>query len=134
MTRHDTKWVELGFLPVNVGYVPNKRAWRKTLKQMKRRQDPFPESDGSATVWANVDPNHTTVILITIGKRASGYSVTQVAGLIAHECMHTWRYIREAIGEKEPSSEFEAYVLQALVQNIAHAHQTTRRKPWRKTL
>ena len=132
VNRDEVTWAELGFLPVSVGYAPNKKAWKKALKDLGIMQEPFPETDGRCDWWTSVGELRTDAILITVGKRAKNYSMAQVTGIIAHECMHAWRHIREAIGEKEPSTEFEAYVLQALVQSVVHAHQSKRRKPWSK--
>lgn len=132
INRNEVTWAELGFLPVSVGYAPNKKAWKKALKDIGIPPEPFPVSDGRCAWWSNVGELRQDIILIAVGKRAKRHSMAQVAGIIAHECMHAWRYIRENIGEKEPSAEFEAYVLQALVQSVVHAHQSKRRKPWSK--
>lgn len=128
--RTDTVWVNLGFLPVEVGYAPNARAWKKTLKAKKLDTEPYPTTAGRCIHWVGtgIGPD---VVLITVGRHAKGRSMTQVIGIIAHECMHAWRHIRESIGEKEPSSEFEAYVLQAMVQCIVRAHMERRKRPWK---
>lgn len=43
---------------------------------------------------------------------ANGY------GLLAHECMHVWQYVKEQMHEKEPSEEFEAYSFQGIFQDL----------------
>lgn len=125
-------WVELGFLPVEVGYVPNAKAWDAALAKMKVEPVPFPTTDAKCIWWDRAEGLEKNVILITIGERCKDFSVSQVAGLIAHECQHAWRHIKKITGEKKPSPEFEAYVLQALVQNVMFAHGKKRRAPWRK--
>lgn len=130
--RHETAWVELGFMPVSVGYVPTTKAWHKTLKELGLADEPRPTTPGRCLHWVEVGPNKTDIVLIVVGKQAKDVSMAQVIGIIAHECQHAWRYIREAIGEAEPSSEFEAYVLQALVQVCVRAHAERQRKPWKK--
>ncbi|MBT2299250.1 hypothetical protein J7E70_02120 [Variovorax paradoxus] len=42
----------------------------------------------------------------------------EVLGLLTHEAVHIWQAIREDIGEKEPSAEFEAYAIQRLSQEL----------------
>lgn len=128
----DVYWVELGFLPVEVGYVPNAKAWEAALIRLDLPAEPYPTTDGRCVGWENVGPNRKDIILITVGERAKVHSVAQVAGIIAHECAHAWQHIRKIIGEKEPSAEFEAYAIQAMVQGVMFAHQKKRRTPWRK--
>lgn len=128
--KSDTFWVEIGFLPIEIGYVPNARAWKKTLKARKFKAEPYPATAGRCVHWEGTGTG-PDVVLITVGKQARNLLMTQVAGIIAHECMHAWRHIREAIGEKEPSAEFEAYALQTLVQHVVYAHRERRRRPWK---
>jgi hypothetical protein len=51
-----------------------------------------------------------------------------VVGLIIHEAVHVWKYIREEIGELNPSSEFEAYAIQTIAQRLIVAYKTPRKK------
>jgi hypothetical protein len=57
-------------------------------------------------------------------------SIIQIHALLTHEAMHLWREIRNQIGEKEPSAEFEAYAIQKITQNLAYSYekQTTTKK------
>lgn len=128
----DTYWIELGFLPAEVGYVPHENAWHASLARLKVEPMAYPDTDGRCVHWENVGPDRKSVILICVGARAKNYSLAQVVGIIAHECQHAWRFIREAMGETEPSSEFEAYALQCLVQHAVYAHMTKRKRPWAK--
>lgn len=43
------------------------------------------------------------------------------AALIVHEATHVWQKIRQELGESRPSSEFEAYSLQAITQELFEA-------------
>lgn len=42
----------------------------------------------------------------------------EVAGLLLHEAVHIWQAFRRHIGEHSPSSEFEAYSIQWLSQQL----------------
>lgn len=128
----DTYWVELGFLPAEVGYVPNAAAWKATLAKLETPDMPYPDTDGRCTHFEDIGKERKQIILITVGQRVKDYSVSQVCGIITHECMHAWRFIRKAIGERRPSSEFEAYAMQAMTQGIVYAHMTKRKRPWAK--
>lgn len=45
-----------------------------------------------------------------------------VVALIVHEAVHIWQQICEHIGEKTPSSEFEAYSIQAITEELLLAY------------
>lgn len=122
-------WIELGFLPVNVAYCATFGARRRALKQSGIPFEPWEPADARCEWWER--RHGGDVILITVAKRAREYSMPQVAGMIAHECMHAFRHIKQIIGEAEPSSEFEAYVMQSLVQHSMFAHAERRKRPWK---
>ncbi|MGF2353184.1 hypothetical protein ACNPK2_17715, partial [Acinetobacter baumannii] len=42
----------------------------------------------------------------------------EVYGLLLHEAVHVWQKIKKLMGEREPSSEFEAYSIQAIAQDL----------------
>lgn len=58
------------------------------------------------------------------------HAEVEIYGLLVHEAMHIWRWIREYIDEETPSSEFEAYAMQNLSQRLIHEfkRQTKKRK------
>ncbi|HCW3748771.1 TPA: hypothetical protein OXK62_003309 [Acinetobacter baumannii] len=47
----------------------------------------------------------------------------EVYGLLLHEAVHVWQKIRKLMGEKEPSSEFEAYSIQAIAQDLFEMYE-----------
>lgn len=42
----------------------------------------------------------------------------EIYGLLLHEAVHVWQKVKKLMGEKEPSSEFEAYSIQAIAQDL----------------
>lgn len=42
----------------------------------------------------------------------------EIHGLLLHEAVHIWQQVRELMGESEPSTEFEAYSIQAISQDL----------------
>lgn len=46
----------------------------------------------------------------------------QIAALLVHESVHVWQQFRQSIGETNPSSEFEAYSIQAIAQCLMQAY------------
>lgn len=55
-------------------------------------------------------------LLLTPGK-----TLAQHHALLVHEAAHVWQEECRLIGEKEPSSEMEAYCLQNLAQGLFQA-------------
>ncbi|MHC3136273.1 hypothetical protein ACWPO0_10415 [Acinetobacter nosocomialis] len=42
----------------------------------------------------------------------------EIYGLLLHEAVHVWQKVKKLMGEKEPSSEFEAYSIQSIAQDL----------------
>lgn len=53
----------------------------------------------------------------------------EVAGLLVHEAVHIWQEARDHIGEKFPSSEFEAYSIQTIAQMLMWEYARQVRRP-----
>ena len=47
-----------------------------------------------------------------------GKDPIEVAGLIVHEATHIKQHVMRIIGEKNPSDEFEAYMMQNISANL----------------
>ena len=45
-------------------------------------------------------------------------SLIEVHGLLLHEAVHIWQRIKQRMNERDPSTEFEAYSIQAIAQNL----------------
>lgn len=48
----------------------------------------------------------------------------EILGLLVHEAVHVWQQVRRALGETNPSDEFEAYSVQAIAQQLMQAYET----------
>lgn len=126
-------WFNLKMFPTHVGFCPNKEAWDIEMKRMDIKDFEYPQRDsGSCTSFR--EAGKSTVALITFLGECDDTDKCRTpafVALVAHECMHAWRIIREDIGEDAPSAEFEAYMLQALVEQTLQAYSDTRVKLWR---
>ena len=111
-------YCEMGIVPIHFGFCTNEAAFHKEMKRLDINNNSF-VSDGYAATTHSLH-NHKTgenVILVCISKDAiKSHNFVEVVGLIVHECTHVWQYVQAAMNEQCPSSEFEAYTMQALVQ------------------
>lgn len=77
--------------------------------------DPFLSIDGAA---AQVDfYSDVTYAVVQLGD-TSERKLIEIYGLLLHEAVHVWQKVKNLMGEKEPSSEFEAYSIQAIAQDL----------------
>ena len=111
-------YCNMGHLPIYFGFCDNKKAWRKEMRRMKIDDaDQMLLNNKPATCWSFTRPNGYECIIVCIDKKSyKTQPVIAVIGLITHECSHAIDYIMQAIGERNPSTEFKAYTLQGLVQ------------------
>ena len=115
---------ELFVSPIYYGLCTSEKQFTKTLKALKIPKAEWPSF---VNVGANATTHHfeasngskSAVICIQVPK---GKTVSQIVGLLAHEAVHIWQEIKKSIGEKEPSSEFEAYSVQWLTQCLVHKY------------
>lgn len=61
--------------------------------------------------------NHRACAIVCI-RGWEGREPVAVAGLLVHEAVHIWQSFCEIIGETEPGSEFEAYSIQWIAQQL----------------
>ena len=120
------KWLDRWLIlsPIYYGLCLNKKKFKRELKRLKIPPAEWPKfvTPGShATIhfFDNINDNHEVAIICI--KNTLEHSLTDVIGLLTHEAMHLWRAIKNNIGELQPSKEFEAYVIQGLIQNIISA-------------
>ena len=111
-------YCEMGIVPIHFGFCTNEAAFDKEMKRLDIKENLF-VSDGYAATTHSLHNQKTgeNVILVCISKDAiKSHNFVEVVGLIVHECTHAWQYVQAAMNEQSPSSEFEAYTMQALVQ------------------
>lgn len=115
-------WLDRGWQPVYIGFCPTKVAWKRAMKGLKSEDTPYPNNDGCVTRF-KFDGKVTAIV--TLGD-VGDQSRVSIAGLLAHEATHVWQMVREAIGENEPSAEFEAYSIQCIFVGLYQAWLDTR--------
>lgn len=65
-----------------------------------------------------------TYAVVQLGD-TSGRDLIEVYGLLLHEAVHLWQQVRVLMGEREQSSEFEAYSIQAIAQDLFEMYEAS---------
>ncbi|ENX06514.1 hypothetical protein [Acinetobacter courvalinii] len=77
--------------------------------------DQFLSIEGAA---AQVDYYQEGIYAVVQLGDTSGRDLIEVYGLLLHEAVHIWQRVKKLMGEREPSTEFEAYSIQAIAQDL----------------
>lgn len=110
--------------PVRYGLCTSEADFHKALRKMKAPPKDWPPF--LSTSHANATVHHfdcvdgpAAIVCMPIDRKRNP---VEIYGLLIHEAVHIWQEIRENIGEKEPSAEFEAYSVQWVAQQLIAAY------------
>lgn len=115
--------------PVHIVLCTSEKEFLKEKKRRGIREEVqfLGKGAGASThTWGN-DEVQTCIVCIDI-KVSSTKKLEQVHALLTHEAVHVWQFIREQMGESNPSSEFEAYAIQSITQNLLLAYNEAVRR------
>lgn len=73
-----------------------------------------------ANATANFIQNQNGETLVVVYMPYSDIDDLYQHGLIIHESVHIWQEIRMIMNEKNPSTEFEAYSIQKIAQDLLY--------------
>lgn len=100
--------------------------FREELKRLALPQNDWPSflttSHSNATTHflyqSGTGAGHCAIVCLPLPSKAEKRTGIEIAGLLVHEAVHIWQEHCELIGEKTPSSEFEAYAVQTIAQEL----------------
>lgn len=126
------KWLDRTLMtsPYYYGLCLCEKAFQKEMKRLAIPNDERPafilnkQSDATTHFFERDDGRRMAIV--TIRKR-KGLAAAQINALLVHEAVHIWQAIREDIGERNPSSEFEAYSVQTISQSLMQAYQDAKK-------
>ena len=72
------------------------------------------------------DRRHCAIVCM---QRNHHRTIEQRYGLLTHEAVHVWQEHCSLIGEGKPSSEYEAYGIQHIAQELMQAYAAAIKKP-----
>ena len=103
----------------------DEKAFEKELRRLRVPGRDWPlfvtgKSDATVHYFENATSGLIAIVCI---RRRKGISLIQMHALMVHEAVHIWQAHREAIGEKKPGDESEAYAIQNISQALMQAYQ-----------
>jgi hypothetical protein len=117
------KWLQRDWIRGDyLGVCVSEDAWYREMKSMGiKSPGDFISRDANATTHFlnNSDGRRAVVVCLRHDPSRTGI---QVAALLAHEAVHVFQHYCEYIGEHSPSSEFEAYCVQNIFQELAEGY------------
>lgn len=124
------KWADRCLLvsPVYFTVCTNERDFITELKRLKLKPKDIPQFIKSpihaTTHYVEYQGRKAAIVCLTPTKETG----IEIAALLCHEAMHIWRFIKDDLGEHDPSAEMEAYAVQHIVQELMTLFWTQ----WRK--
>lgn len=105
--------------------VLNEKQFHKALKHLRLPREDWPSflttSHANATAHHFKKGDGSLATVVCLGS-TEGRELHSIYGLLIHEAVHIWQEYREFIGERSPSSEFEAYSIQWIAQNLIDSY------------
>lgn len=122
MKKNNVEWLDRSLLASPFyALCLNEKQFKKALKQLELPRKDWPsflatkQSNATCHFFEKGDGSIACLVCMHDYEDREMYSV---CGLLVHEAVHIWQEYRKFIGEKEPSSEFEAYSIQWIAQSL----------------
>lgn len=84
--------------------------------------DEFLSAGADAQVDFYQDSAYAIVQIGDVSKRTP----VETYGLLLHEAVHIWQRVKQRMGESNPSTEFEAYSIQSIAQDLFAMYEESR--------
>lgn len=126
------KWLDraLFISPIYYGLCLSEAEFRAELRRLKVPRDEWPSfvcSDRADATTHILSRGNKRIAIVALSDKNKASNI-QINALLVHEATHIWQEILLLVGERAPSSEFEAYAVQALSQSLMQAYEDQKRK------
>lgn len=119
------KWLDRTLIqsPVHIALCTDEKSFHKELKRLGLPREPYicGEYANATTSKYEHKPTGKLCAIVTI-KPQKHWHRAGIDALLVHEAVHIWQWIKEILGEHDPSKEFEAYSIQAISQYLIEAY------------
>ncbi|AOJ10349.1 hypothetical protein [Burkholderia mayonis] len=120
----------------DLGLCIDERDYLREMRRLKiKSPNAFVTAGKSATMhWFDHKRGGDDLAIVCIDMmRLRKCPGTAIAALLVHEAVHVFQSIRESMGEEHPSSEFEAYSIQRISQDLMFMYQQSMKKVKRRS-
>ena len=111
-----TKWLENGIHFIShYALCCSEAEYFQIMNELKCKvRYPYCDSSPTANAWVKTlsKEDGTEIYLVCLSKNLLLKPLPVICGFLVHEATHIWQFTCDYIGEKEPSREFEAYMIQ----------------------
>jgi len=117
------KWVKRALIesPYCIGLCKKESHFNQAMKRLKVPLSNRPQWIGAGDATAHFFKNGSNKFCIVCIQK--GLKRYQAYGLLVHEAVHVWQYVKKDLHEKTPSKEFEAYSIQMISQCLIAAYE-----------
>lgn len=113
-------WLDPGPWPIYLGFCPSRKAWANE-KRKKKISGNWPDFHKRGGICIQLeDKDGSTMVIVAI----NGAFDDPAEGILTlvHEAVHVWQYVCEAIGERSPGIETEAYTIEHFSRLLMNAY------------
>lgn len=103
---------KFGTFPYFVGYCEHERHWNKEMERLKVRDFSFTEPRGATTFGFKDRAGYHLSIVVVNRRIYRRRPLSEAVGMIAHEATHVIQNMMGIISERNPSDEFQAYMIE----------------------
>lgn len=126
------KWIDREIItsPYCIGLCQNEKQFLKELRRLKMPEKSIPDwipEDKDAMVHYLEGKFKGEKCCIVCLRERKETKPNEIVGLLVHEAVHVWQWIKEEMNEKTPSTEFEAYAIQGIAQKLIEAYKMRRK-------
>jgi len=115
--------------PVELVYIDDEIEFHKIMTKFK---DPIPFPPSGAAITIKYDTvSHGTIIIVVLGDYSDQLN-SATDSILTHEAVHVWQFVKQAICEKRPGAECEAYAIQFYTRYLTNEFYYRREQELRK--
>jgi hypothetical protein len=120
--------------PYNYALILSEEAYMAEMKRLKMPRDQwgeFVKKGFGATCNIFHCQDGEKIALVCMGD-TKGFTREEIYGLLTHEAVHIWQYVKEDINETRPGMEQEAYAIQAIAQSLMTSYRDQKQAKQKK--
>jgi hypothetical protein len=104
--------------PIFYAVCTSEADFKHELKRLNVKEEtPFMSTTHAHMTTHHFGCDEKSLCIVCVGS-LKGRLLVEIIGLFAHEATHIWQAVRDHIGEHKPGTEFEAYSIQWITQQL----------------